>query len=333
MNAQKKPTASVTAAGVVAIIGSVLILLGTTLVVLVLFLMPESPTGPQVPAMARNLTAGGTAFFAGLAIFGIFSGVGVLRLEKWARISVLVWSGITVMLCGCIIVFVAVMPFPTAPNALANEDVTAVVRTVTALFYGIPTGIAVWWLSLFNRKEIVAQFVAAGIGSSVDASGFPVELTSRPSLPLPITALAVFLMLSSLSVFFLFFVRMPVVLLGHALRGPAGQALFAASCLVSTAAGIGLLYRKGWSFPVTLGLQVFWFLSGLVTLLSPQYPDLMREAMSSMTFSTAPPPEFSIEQMRRISGGTLIFPVLIGVLLLYYRTRFLQASSWRKPNA
>ena len=156
--------------------------------------------------------------------------------------------------------------------------------------------------------------------------------TSRPSLPLPITVLALFLMLPSLGLFFLFFVRMPMVLFGHAFHGPAGTTLMIVSGLVSTAAGIGLLYRKTWSYPLTLGLQVIGFLSGVVTLLSPKFPDLMREAMSSFTFST-PPPEFSIEQMRRMSAGGLIFPLLIVVLLLYYRARFLQASSWRKPNA
>jgi hypothetical protein len=208
------------------------------------------------------------------------------------------------------------------------------VRVTDGLFDAVPLGIAIWWLILFNRQGIAAQFVPAVAGSPVDASGFPVEMTStRPPLPLPITVLAVFLILSSLSWLFLFFVRVPMVLFGHAFHGPAGTTLLIASSLVSTAAGIGLLYRKSWSYSLTLSLQVLWFLSGLVTLLSPKLPELMREVMSSMAFSTAPLPEFSIEQMRRMSSGSLLFPVLIGVLLLYYRARFLQACAWRKPGA
>lgn len=332
MNTLRKPTASVTAAGVVAIIGSVLALLGATLAVLALFLMPESQGRSQIPPLARNLTAGAMALFAGLAIFGIFTGVGVLRLKNWARVSMLVCSGLTAAFCGVALAFMLFVPFPKSPNDPA--DMEAYIRVGGALVYGFPLAIAIWWLILFSRKGIAAQFVSAGVGSPVDASGFPVEMASapRPTLPLPITVLAVFLMLPLPSLLFLFFVRMPMVLFGHAFHGPTGSTLTIVSGLVSTAAGIGLLYRKTWSYPLTLGLQVIGFLSGVVTLLSPKFPDLMREAMSVFSFST-PPPEYSIEQMRRMYAGGLIFPLLILVLLLYYRARFRQASSWRKPNA
>jgi hypothetical protein len=334
MNASRKPTSSVTASGVVAIAGSVLALLGITLATFAFLLMPASKAGPQLPSATRNLMMVVMAFFVGLAIFGIFTGVGLLRLKNWARISTLIWSGITATIGILTIVFVALMPFPTPPNTSAPENLAAITRIIAALFYGTPAGIAIWWLILFNRKGIAAQFVAAGAGGTIDASGFPVEMTStRPPLPLPITVLAVFLMLSSLSLLFLFFVRMPMVLFGHVLRGPTGTALLVVSCLVSTVVGIGLLYRKGWSYSLTLGLQALWFLSGLVTLLSPKFPDLMREMMSSMTFSTSPLPEYSVGQMRTMSAGGLIFPALIVVLLLYYRGRFLQASAWRKPDA
>ena len=277
--------------------------------------------------------AGGMALGAGLATFGIFTGIGLLRLKNWARISALVWSGITAAIGVSSVVVVALIPFPAPPNTSTSENLAVMGRIMAVLFYGTPAGIAIWWLILFNRKEIAAQFVGAGAGGPVDASGFPVGMTStRPPLPLPITVLAVFLMLSSLSWLFVFFVRMPMVLFGRAFHGPAGTTLLIASSLVSTAAGIGLLYRKSWSYSLTLGLQALWFLSGLVTLLSPKFPELMRDVMASFTFSTQPPPEFSIEQMRRMSAGGLIFPVLIVALLLYYRGRFLQASTWRKTD-
>jgi hypothetical protein len=333
MNASQKPTASVTASGVVAIAGSVLTLLGTTLVLFAFLLMPTSKAGPQLPSITRNLMVVVMTFFVGLAIFGIFTGVGLLRLKNWARISTLIWSGITAAIGILTVVFVALMPFPTPPNTSVPENLAALTRIVAALFYGTPAGIAIWWLLLFNRKEIAAQFVPTGV-ASLDASGFPVEMTStsRPPLPLPIAVLAVFLMLSSLSLFFLFFVPVPILLFGHAFHGPSGTTLLIVSCLVSTAAGIGLLFRKSWSYSLTLGLQVLWFLSGLVTVLSPKFPDLMREMMSSMMFSASPPPEYSIEQMRRMSLGSLFFPALIAILLIYYRGRFLEASAWRKPG-
>lgn len=327
MTTLRKPTASVTAAGVVALIVSVLVLLGTALAAIAFLTVPISQAAPQFPSFARNLAVGSMALFAGLAVFGVFTGIGVLRLKNWARISMLVWSGIAAAICGCVLAFLAIIPFPTPPNAPAN--IAAFTRVAVGLVYGLPLAIAIWWLILFNRKAIAAQFAAPAPDSPLDASGFPGQTTSpsKPPLPLPITVLAVFLLTSSLSLFLLFFVHAPMVLFAHAFRGPAGTAVWITICLLSTAAGIGLLCRKVWSYSLTLGLQLLGFLSGIVTLASPKYPDLMREAIASMAFSTAPYPEYSIEQLRRFSYASLAFPVLIGILLLYYRSRFLQACA------
>ena len=325
MNPLREPTASVTAAGVVAIIGSVLALLATAGIFAIVLTMPMTPpAGPPLPSFARTLTAGTMTFFFGLAIFGVFTGVSVLRLKNWARISMLVCSGITAAICGCVLAFLMFVPFPVAPDAPANIATAA--RVGAGIFYAVPLVVAIWWLVLFSRKGVAAQFVAPG---ALDASGFPAgpTLAPRPPLPLPVTVLGVFLLLSSLSIFFVFFMRMPLVLFAHAFRGPGGTVAWIGTCLVSTAAGIGLLCRKRWSHALTLGLQLFWFLSGIVTVFSPNYADLMHEAMSSITFSTGPVPQYSIEQMRRISEASMLFPVLIGIVLLYYRARFLEASA------
>ena len=333
VNALRGPTASVTAAGVVAIVGSVLVLVATAFGFFAVLTLLKSQAGPALPSLARATAEGTMVFFFGLAILGIFTGVGVLRLKNWARISVLVWSGVTAAICAFILAFFAFIPFPVPPNAGTPSNMATFVRLSTALVYGLPLAIAVWWLILFSRKTIAAQF-EAGIGNPLDPSGFPVEPTSasKPTLPLPIAVLAVFLLFSSLSVFLMFFVHLPVLLFAHALRGPVGTVAWITTCLLSTAAGIGLLCRKVWSYWLTLGLQLLWLLSGVVTLTSPKYPDLMHEAMSSMTFSTAPYPEYPIERLRTFSYAGLAFPIFILILLLCYRSRFLRASAAQVPS-
>src|SRR5260370_40874223 len=112
---------------------------------------------------------------------------------------------------------------------------------------------------LASGKAIATQFVAlgTGIGRRLAVSGFPGEPTSasKPTLPLPITVLAGFLLFSSLSVLLIFFVHMPVILFAHALRGAAGTAAWITTCLLSSRAGIGLLCQKPWSYWVTSGRQ------------------------------------------------------------------------------
>jgi len=316
------------AAGITAIVGSVLVLLGAALGFLGVVLVPQAQAGPELPKFARVLSEATMAFFFGLAILGLFTGVGLLRLEKWARISALVWSGITATICALIIGFVVFIPFPeppSTPNTPANF--LTYVRMATVIFYGLPLAIAIWWLILLNGKKVAAQFVASDINGTLDPSGFPIEAPapSKPEFPLPIAVLAGFLLLSSVSVFLVFFVHMPVVLFAHAFRGPSGIVAWTATCVLSTVAGIGLLRRKLWSYGLTFGLQVLWLCSGIVTLTSSKYPDLMREVMSSMTFSSSSYPQYSIKQLRTFSYAGLTFPVLILLLLLYYRSRFQEA--------
>src|SRR5260370_33390774 len=97
--------------------------------------------------------------------------------------------------------------------------------------------------------------------------------------------------MSSLSLFLLFFVHAPMVLFAHAFRGPAGTAVWITICLLSTAAGIGPLRRKGMSYLPTLGLQLLGVLSGIVPLASPKHPDLMRQAIAPVALSHTPYPE------------------------------------------
>lgn len=329
VNNLKRPTTSVKVAGIIAIIGSVLVLLGAALGFFAVLMLKEPQAGPELPKAARVLGESTMVFFFGLAILGLFTGVGVLRLEKWARISALVWSGITAAICALIVIFSVFVPLPAAPNAPSTPaNFLTYARAATAVFYGCPLAIAIWWLILFNRKKVADQFVASGISGTLDPSGFPIEASapSEPELPLPIAVLAGFLLLSSVSVFLVFFVPMPVILFAHAFHGPSGIAAWIATCLLSAVAGIGLLCRRVWSYGLTFGLQVLWLLSGTVTLISSSYPHLMREAISSMPFSNGSYPQYSTEQLRNLYYAGLAFPIFILALLLCYRSRFLEAA-------
>jgi hypothetical protein len=66
-----------------------------------------------------------------------------------ARISAIVWAGVTAPLCASVLVIVALMPIPSPANAPID---VVFLRIFMALFYGAPLAIAIWWLILFNRK-------------------------------------------------------------------------------------------------------------------------------------------------------------------------------------
>ncbi|MGA2429707.1 MAG: hypothetical protein ABSH13_14510 [Candidatus Acidiferrum sp.] len=329
MSNPNERSSAVAAAGVIAIIGSVLCVLGVLFGLVGLLLARNLPAAPQAVFPVRTVAAAMMVFFLGVAVFGIFTGAGLIRFKNWARISALVWAGITAPLSAFTLLVFALVPIPTPPNAPFN--MTLYVGVFAALFYGMPFAIAIWWLILLNRKTIAAQFKATGIASDPTSPSDPAAALlpqARPDVPIPITVLACFLLFSSLSLGLIVLMHLPAVLFGFAIRGAAGTAVYAIWCLLFAIAGAGLFKRIPWSYSLAIGLQVFGIVSGIVTLFSPSYEAIMREAMGSMNL----PPTDAYQMpwmahIREFSSISLVVPLIILGILVYYRARFLEASA------
>jgi len=131
----------------VAILGSVLTLLGLSLGLFGLLIVAMPPNA-QTPPGIRAMSLAMLFIFMACAVFGIVTGVGLLRLKNWARISALVWSGITVFFAGFALLLSLIIPMPPPRNA---PDFTIyLVRAALFLIYGLPCGIGTWWLVLFT---------------------------------------------------------------------------------------------------------------------------------------------------------------------------------------
>jgi hypothetical protein len=349
-NVGQRSTA-VMAAGVVAILGSVVTAIGILIGMMGLLLSFGRPNPMEAVPGIRTMTAAMMVIFFAITVWGAFSGVGLIRFRNWARVSVLVWAGIAAPICLLVVGFMAFIPFPTSPESPVSMTM---IRVMMILFYGGPLAIAVWWLILFTRPGIVAQFRTAappaGGGSgdpftaipipsqadgSEDVSGAPVAYAvpvpaplSGPSVPVPIIVLACFFLLSALSIFFIFFMHMPAMVFGHAFTGLTGSVVYAAWCLLYAIAGVGMLKRVPWAYSVAIGVQILGIVSGIITLLSPDFDDVMRRAMSSMHLPAADLYQMqSMAHLRGFSFMGLLFPVAILGMLVYYRPRFLEACA------
>jgi hypothetical protein len=257
----------------------------------------------------------------GVSIFGISTGIGLIRLRNWARISALIWGGL-----GIPIAFL--MPFAPPPNAADLPPGTMqAVRWLMVFIYGVPLIVGIWWLVLFNSKSIKAQF--SGMVSSTD-TGLP----QKPRCPLPIAVLAWFYIASILNLLFLPLIpfRMPVLIFGRVLSGSTGLALLLLSCTLFFVCGLGLLKLKPWSYSLTIALQVFWLASTCVSMLSPDYNAVMdsfqREIQASLHLPEAQLPTNNLMHQHgwAVALG-LLFAGAILVLLVYYRQRFLEAAA------
>ena len=328
MDSSPKPSASVTIAAVVALVGSFLLLLGCSVAFFGMLSMKLPGNTPGLPPFAKTAMLVTQGFMMCLSLFGIATGIGLIYLRKWARVSILVWGGLSVFfgVFGILIAYLILFSRNPHVPALPVEGMQAV-RWILLLIYGLPLLIGVWWLILFNRKSVKTQFAGAPV--SADPG-----LQQKPSCPLPISVLAWFYITAILNLLVLPFLpfRLPIFVFGRVLPGSVGWTVLILSCLASFVAGVGLLKLKPWSYSLTIGLQLFWLASMVVTVLTPNYNAVMDSMMKEMQASMhLPETQFPSVNFAHHYGWSIIVGLTIAGavlgLLVYYRPRFLEAAS------
>lgn len=331
MGTSTRPSASIIAAGVIAILGSVLVILGTGMS-LFAFLFVTLPTASiEQPPFVRIVGIVTMAVGMACAIFGIATGISLFRLRNWARISALVWAGISFFfgLIGIpIAIFMSVPRTSSSPGL--PENFTVIFRITLLVIYALPLALGIWWLILLNRKAIKEQFT--GI-APVDVS-----LPQKPRCPTPIAVLAWFFITSAANVLILPVLpfRAPALLFGKWVYPPAGTAIFILICASIAVAGVGLLKLKPWSYSLTIGLQLLWLTSGVVTMLTRGFSASFGAMVSKMNEAMHLPQNLNgpidYSQFARwgMIGG-IVLGVAILVMLLNYRERFLEAASAARP--
>jgi hypothetical protein len=328
MASPSKLSASVIAAAVVAILGGLFTLLSCSAVFLMMLLVKVPSTSSELPPSVRTFSLAAQGFMICLSLFGIATGIGLIYLRKWARISILIWGGFCAFFGVIGIPIAFLMPFPQTPNV---PDLPAgsmqLFRWILLMIYGVPLLIGIWWLILFNRKSVKAQF--AGMAVSADLS-----LPREPACPIPIAVLAWFYIASVLNLLFLPLLpfHVPLMVFGYVLPGSAGKIVLIIASLAFAIAGIGLLKLKPWSYSLTIGLQLFWLASGVVSALTPNYEAVMDSYMKEVQAAfhlpeTGASPFNFVQHYGWMMAGGLVFAGAILGLLVYYRPRFLEAAS------
>src|SRR4029077_10481858 len=110
------------------------------------------------PAETRYAGMVGVGFILALGIWGLATGIALLGHRNWARISTLVWSGLTVTFGTLILIVASSIKLPVAPNS--PPGTANVARAFFVFVYGVPIAIGIWWLVLFTRKSVAALFIS-----------------------------------------------------------------------------------------------------------------------------------------------------------------------------
>lgn len=335
-----KPSASVIAAAVVAILASLFTAVAASLGFFGILLGSTARVSPELPPFAKNMALGTMAFMICLSIFGIAIGISLIRLRNWARISVLTWGGLSVffgVFGGAFALFMPIPPQPDVPNLPVRF--THLFRLIILFMYGLPGAVGVWWLILFTRRGITTQF--AGASSAVSVVDLSVPQLQKPRCPMAVLIIAWYFISAAANVVFLPFLpfHFPAVYFGHAFQGWIGPAILLLNCLLLVVAGVGLLKLKLWSYPFTIALQLIQLASGIITIMSPSFDSLMKSMISEMYSAMHLPtnvynPLEVIHNYRWFAYFGLLIPLAIVVLLFYFRERFLEAAAAKSqaPN-
>lgn len=279
-----KRSGDVTAAAVVMFCGSAFLLLMGAFTILTVLAAPTMNA-----AQGRQLQMAGAvvvvAMYGGLAAWGIATGIGIVKLQPWARISAIVMSALVIF--GCVMGMAGIFVGMSALKGDTRFPPNFATIMLIAVFVvcAIPAGIAIWWVILFTRKRVALEFAARGLvaeasgatqiatseqgsgyggeanefaGESVAPQGWPVTAdasrSAHPQIPISIRIIAVaqivFSAFGLLSVPFFFMLketRVPVLIFGFLAHGSATLAYLLVLSLLPLGFGIAILRHRAWS--------------------------------------------------------------------------------------
>jgi uncharacterized membrane protein (DUF2068 family) len=260
-------------------------------------------------------------FFVALAAWGILTAVGLIRMRRWARYSILVIGGLLaffgfIQLLATLLMTLVPLPVPVNVDASQAQTVHAITRImfgVIAVLHGIVCAVGVSWLVYFNMKKVRDAFAGA--------SGIAME-SRRPIL---ISVLAVLNLMGAGFCLIGIFLPIPGAFLGWILYGWGKMALYLVFAALTALVGVGLWRMKEWGRLLALGMQAFGMVYVTVFLVRPSL--MLRysaEINKIMIVPTQPPLPARFQTMMYSAsfGISILLYIAIVAILIYYRKAF-----------
>jgi hypothetical protein len=283
---------------------------------------PAVPYQAWMPAFAYATAA----FFLALAIWGISTLVGLLRMRTWARQSVLIIAGcmaLTGLLSLLGLLVVMAIPFPGIPGAdparaHAAQNFARIFLAILAIFHAGMLSLGVFWLVYFNLKAVKAAFVRAA-GGSVESP--------RPFL---ISLIAVGSILGGILFLILTFLPLPALFVAWILHGGEKVAYFALYSGLELAAGFGLWRLEEWGRRLKLALIGFGAFNSIAIWARPSI--MLRYSQEFNPYmNLGPQPQLPGRLQALLHFGmlgvSLLFLMAIVTLLHHYRGRFMPPAT------
>jgi ABC-type antimicrobial peptide transport system permease subunit len=281
------------------LIGSVLTLLSAGFMIFASAVMPAAET---TPAFTRNAGLIMSVFMLGLAGWGIATGVNLLQLREWARISMIVFSALLLVMGVPGLLMMLVMPLPTPPASASPpgdtmpspEHLMTAVRVVLAVLYALLALLGGWWIYFFNSRPIRELFQNST--TPVAASGWapatlaPTETPGAPKRPVSITIIA-YLALAGACMFpILNIMHLPLTFLGFFFTGGRASLIVIGYMSVQLLMAYGLLRLEMWGRNLAIYYFNFAIFNSIISVILPGAQARYQEATTAMQNSMGLPP-------------------------------------------
>ena len=322
-----RPSASIVAGGVVAVIAGVFAALSIAASFLIISRSDFSFYGLALTPATRSILYLTWALFLLCAGFLVVSGIYLVRLRNWARLSLLVVAGGGLLFGVVGLAFMLLTVYATTDDPVVSKPL---LTTVLSFTYGVPILVAIWWLVLLTRRSVVEQFQAVAIAR---AEGLPPSLPNSAESPLAVRAVGWYLASFVLLLPFVPFLpsRLPAVFFGHLFSGPFALLAHFLSFALYAVPGIGLLLLKRWGYVLAFITQLLFCINSLVIVSSSSFESNMRATYAELGVPV--PPGAIFPEVRYVILLSLVLPLTVLVILLVYRRPFFAAGDLARKQA
>ncbi len=291
--------AGVTIAAVVVFIGSGLTLLSAGFMI---FASSVMPVAESAPAFTRDAGLIMSVLMLGLAGWGIATGINLLQLREWARISMIVFSGLLLVMAvpGLLMMLVMPLPIPPASAVPPGEAMPPLAHLMTAVrigmatFYGLLALLGGWWLYFFNSRPVREVFrnptTPAAASGWAPVALAPTELPGAPKRPVSITIIAYLALVGACMFPFFNILHMPLTFLGFYFTGAKASLIVVGYMSVQLLMGYGLLKLEMWGRNLAVYYFNFAIFNSVISVILPGAQTRYEEAMGAVQGSLGLPP-------------------------------------------
>lgn len=320
----------VTVAAVILGLIAVLGLLGVAFSFIGMFLMHNPAlhhAARHEGASAQAVVAGTDLVLSGILVFCLWTVVGLFRLRRWARYSVVVVGILIFILASAMSALMLVLRHfvsasPKATMSLAQLSLISMVLVAFGAFYAVIALVGLWWAVYFNLKHVRRAFA----GGSAMIEGQTVVETPCGPWQVVVIVFACLMLFGSVMVLGLASLRMPFFWLGILIHGKSAIAVYLAFAIVQLFIGIGLLTKLRPAYWTAVGWQVFGVLNTALFLI----PGYAARALAAGTEATRrftlpspinQPAALHLQREFMVLGGALSLALILVFLYALLRCR------------